>query len=151
MTRDHAAEESVPQGTEFDFEAWALESKLSKKTCTQLKKEELTVSEAIEALSNDDITCLGLPLGQAKLLTKAVNRLQQTEKEKASPPRLSLSTQSGSKSQSSTTQVTSLILCLKTYLRKICHFVKTLLLTPITHLNDRLLPLHSRHTTRGQY
>ena len=85
MSRDRS-EDSVPQGTEFDFEAWALESKLSKKTCTLLKKEELTVPEAIEALNKDDIACLGLPLGQAKLLTKAVNRFQQTEQEQAGPP-----------------------------------------------------------------
>ena len=72
-----AIDDGEPAGSaEFAFEDWASSCKLSKKTVQLLRKEELTVMEAIESLTSDEIQGLSLPLGQAKLLQLGVQRLQ---------------------------------------------------------------------------
>ncbi len=66
---------------EFKFEAWAKENGLVKKTTAVLVRENVNTDETLRLLSDDDITCLGLTLGQRKLLAVAVRKLRSPPEE----------------------------------------------------------------------
>ena len=61
----------------FVFELWCKEAELSPKVIDILVKEELMTSKALCLISNEDISKLGLSMGQEKLLAKAVRDLSE--------------------------------------------------------------------------
>ncbi|XP_070541305.1 uncharacterized protein [Ptychodera flava] len=53
------------------------EAKLTQATVEKLETEDLTTAEALETLSEEDITSLGLTIGQRNLLKKEVEKLKR--------------------------------------------------------------------------
>ncbi len=60
---------------EFNFDTWAKENGLVKKTMAALVRENINTAETLRVLSGDNITCFGLTLGQRTLLAVAVRTL----------------------------------------------------------------------------
>ncbi len=58
---------------ELHFDAWVKQNGLINKAA--LVRENVNTEETLRLLSDDDITCLGLTLGQRKLLAVAVRKL----------------------------------------------------------------------------
>ncbi|XP_070541313.1 uncharacterized protein [Ptychodera flava] len=61
----------------FDFNKWSKEAKLTPATVQKLETEDLTTAEALETLSEEDITSLGLTIGQRNLLKNEVEKLKR--------------------------------------------------------------------------
>ena len=59
----------------FDITKWAQNCKINRKTVSVLRKEEVTSIETLTLLTQSDLACLGLLLGQRKLLEAAINQL----------------------------------------------------------------------------
>nr|KAG5705281.1 hypothetical protein BaRGS_010732 [Batillaria attramentaria] len=67
----------------FIFRDWIKESGLNETTMAALRKEDLTARQALLLLTPEDITSLGLTLGQRKMLEVAIGRIKQAD----APPR----------------------------------------------------------------
>ncbi|XP_070541325.1 uncharacterized protein [Ptychodera flava] len=63
----------------FDFIEWSKEAELLDKTIEKLTEEDLTTVNALKTLTNEDISSLGLTMGQRNLLKKAVENLQKQD------------------------------------------------------------------------
>ncbi len=74
MSREGSPEaEETP---EFNFEEWSNGIGLTKKTTAALNKEDVTSHETLCQMNDDDVICLGLTLGQRKLLCSAIAKLR---------------------------------------------------------------------------
>lgn len=62
---------------DFNFEEWARENGLTRKTTSALRQEDLHTQAALSLLTTQDIELLGLTLGQRKFLAKSLRDLQQ--------------------------------------------------------------------------
>ena len=70
----------------FDINAWCQDVGLTKKSAQLLTKEDINSKETLSLMSDDDIVCLGLTLGQRKLLCAAVHTLKDTQNQDTRPP-----------------------------------------------------------------
>ena len=60
---------------EFDYEQWANEHKLSKKTLTTLKKEECESLDSLRLVTSKDVNRMNIAVGQIRILRKALRVL----------------------------------------------------------------------------
>lgn len=60
---------------DFDFETWAIEAGLVRKTTAKLRQEDLCAERTLALLDSSDIRKLSLAIGQRKLLEAAIQRL----------------------------------------------------------------------------
>ena len=60
--------------SKFDFEDWAKEVNLNRKTTQVLRSQDCICKESLKLLTEEDIGGLGLTLGQRKLLVAAIKR-----------------------------------------------------------------------------
>lgn len=70
-----AGPNEAAEDPDFDFEAWAKEAGLLRKTTAKLRQEDLCTKRTLALLVNSDIRELSLAIGQRKLLEAAVQKL----------------------------------------------------------------------------
>ena len=73
-------EETQDTSPEFSLEEWCKVSGLNRKTSGLLRTQELTSPTCLVLVDKKDVANMGLPLGQHKLLIKAIQELIQTGK-----------------------------------------------------------------------
>jgi len=69
---------------EFNFEDWATENGLSRRTSKYLRDEELTTPKLISLITEKDLVMFPLPLGQKKTIQAAIDAFQDAT---GTPPR----------------------------------------------------------------
>lgn len=72
------------QGEAFDFNVWAKNNGINRKTTAMLRKEDLATVEALVLLEPSDFKELDLTIGQRKLLQSAIGTLTAPERHKQS-------------------------------------------------------------------
>lgn len=73
-TEDIDNPENEAETPEFDFNEWATEIGLNRKTTAKLKQEDLCTERTLALLVSTDIRELGLAIGQRKLLETAIQQ-----------------------------------------------------------------------------
>ena len=71
--------EQPPKDPEFDFDQWALDLGLNRKTTGILRQQELCTRQVLVMLTESDLRELGLVLGQRKLLQSAIQAFRSTD------------------------------------------------------------------------
>ena len=84
-------EDNPDVDVDFQLEDWLTESGLNKKTEKVLRSEDITDTRTLALLEARDINTLKLPLGQRKLLSVAVAKLNKSSQWLPNTPFASIS------------------------------------------------------------